>query len=313
MSKNVDFDEAACDINQQVTVIRDPQLVSTIQKWLSKLTAESRGTNELSYLKLLQYMVSDKKIGRPFVRPPPAGPLLPLSRYLNLPPCDDFQSPRSKDRAIDSWRTISCSKSALKMHDDYDDDTDDTDMGTAKGNSCSGAMLLSTTDNDDESTDRTYTADTCSNDTASYTDDQLTTVPDTRLHLSGGAENGGSCWGEKTIRQAKVSKGPECGKLEDKRPVRPFPFRPCDPCIDDLGKHLKNPLPGPFDPVYKDMLGDGAFPKFTDAEQKSVGPELLRVLEDVNDLTTLQDFYFQVSCGVVRASPRFWCLRISLV
>lgn len=313
MSRNVDFDEAACDISEQVTVIRDPQLVSTIQKWLSKLTAESRGTNELSYLKLLQYMVSDKKIGRPFVRAPPAGPLLPLSRYLSPPPCDDFQSPRSKSWAIDSWRTISCSKSALRTHDDYDDDTDDTDMGTAKGDSCSGDTLLSTTDNDDESTDRTYTADTCSNGTASSTGDQLTTVPDTRLHLSGGAENGGSCWGEKTMRQANVSKGRDCGKLEDKRPARTFPFRPCDPCIDDLGDHLKKPQPRPIDAAYKEMLGDGALPKFTDAEQKSVSPELLRVLEDVSDLTTLQDFYFQVSSGVVRANPRCWCLRISLV
>lgn len=294
MSRNVDFVEAASDINEQVTVIRDPQLVSTIQKWLSKLTAENRGSNELSYLKLLQYMVSGKKIGRPFVRPPPAGPLLPLSRYLNPPPsCDDFQSPR----AIDSWRTISCSKSALKIHDNYDNDTDDTELGTAKGDSCSGATLLSTTDNENESTNRTYTTDTCSSGTVSSTDDQLTIVPDTRLHLSGGAENNGSCWGERTIKQANVSKGRESCKLENKRPIKTFPFRPCDPCIDDLGNHLKKPLPGPIDEAYKDIAGNCVLPKFTEAEQKSVGPELLRVLEDVSDLTTLQDFYFQVGGG----------------
>lgn len=85
MSNDIDFDEAAADINEQVVVVRDPHVVATIEKWLTKLTAENRGINELHYLKLLQYMMVNKRIGRPFVRAPPEGPLLPLSSYLNPP------------------------------------------------------------------------------------------------------------------------------------------------------------------------------------------------------------------------------------
>lgn len=83
MFNEADFDEAAADIGERVTVVRDPEVVATVEKWLIKLTAEDRGVNELHYLKLLQYMLADKRIGRPFVRAPPDGPLLPISKYLN--------------------------------------------------------------------------------------------------------------------------------------------------------------------------------------------------------------------------------------
>lgn len=104
-------------------------------------------------------------------------------------------------------------------------------------------------------------------------------------HLAGGG--GGecsSCWGTKSGGS---------GRKSTAGAKNPF-AKLCNPCLDGLGRHVRKPQPGPLGEAYRDLLGDCALPVFTDSERKSVSPELLRILESVNDATTLQDFYFQV-------------------
>lgn len=104
-------------------------------------------------------------------------------------------------------------------------------------------------------------------------------------HLAGGG--GGecsSCWGTKSGGSERKS------TTSAKNPFAKL----CNPCLDDLGRHVRKPQLGPLSEAYHELLRDCALPVFTDSERKSANPELLRILESVNDATTLQDFYFQV-------------------
>jgi len=95
--------------------------------------------------------------------------------------------------------------------------------------------------------------------------------------------------------------GGECSGAASKK--NPF-AKLCDPCLDNFGRHLLKKQPGPLDAAYRDLLGDCALPVLTEAEQKTVCPEMLQILENVDDTTTLQDFYFQV--GGYMSYTRLW-------
>jgi len=113
--------------------------------------------------------------------------------------------------------------------------------------------------------------------------------------LPGSEEIGPKNWvQEKRDGHLAGGGGGECHGGEKSTPKKnPF-AKLCDPCLDNFGKHLLKKHPGPMDAAYRDLLGDCARPVLTEAEQKTVCPELLQILENVNDNTTLQDFYFQV-------------------
>ncbi|XP_050519848.1 uncharacterized protein LOC126893564 [Daktulosphaira vitifoliae] len=83
MSNDLDFSITVNEITEKAAAIRDPQLVVIIEKWVAKLVSDPRGLNELNHLKLLKHMISNNRIGPPFIRMPPVGKLLPLSRYVN--------------------------------------------------------------------------------------------------------------------------------------------------------------------------------------------------------------------------------------
>jgi len=341
MINEQDFDVAASDICDRVVMIPDPRLVVTIEKWLSKLTSsENRGANELNYLKLLQYMVANKRIGRPFVREPPLGPLLPLSRYINPPPCSRLLV-RRKSRAETGWRTVTCTRAAQTVEQDYDDSDDSADyyggegvenrnynghrdgalnangggggasqskngggggVSQSKNGSSGGASLsknggsgASQSKNGDGSASlsknggRDKDADVDNDHRVDMSREQNTDDANGRKettfdgHLAGGECD--SNWGPT-----------ECGGGGERNTVKNIDqmAKFCNPCLDDLGRY-KEHLHGPMDATYRNLLGDCAFPVFTEAERSSVSPELLDVLNNVNDSTTLHDFYFQVS------------------
>lgn len=146
-------------------------------------------------------------------------------------------------------------------------------------------------DRDEDSSAVAVSASTTDFDSTAGNDPAATTVLAKRNgHLVAGGGGGGecpSCWG--------ANKGPGNGRKSGTTGVKPNPFaKLCNPCLDGLGRHLRKAEPRPLDEVYRELLGDCALPVFTENERKSVGPELLRALESVNDATTLQDFYFQV-------------------
>lgn len=294
MSNDNDFEAAAADISERVCSVRDPQLVVTIEKWLTKLTAEDRGTNELYYLKLLQYMMANKLVGRPFVTAPPAGPLLPLSRYLNPPP---LCRGRNRAGSVNSWRTSYSSRSAQTTDDeddgDYDEaesvDADDRNGGEGGGNGVRDDASAA-----DSAANALSTADVASAaDGVGASDSAAASVPESRDgHLAGGGE----------------CSSPRCGRGR-KRATAAGPENPfakfCNPCLDGLGRRLRKARPAPLNEAYREVLGDCALPVLTESERKSVGPGLLRVLESVDGDTALQDFYFQVP------AYRKPCLRCS--
>lgn len=278
MSNDTDFEEAAADISERVMVVRDAQLVVTIEKWLNKLTADDRGTNELHYLKLLQYMVANKRIGKPFVRPPPTGPLVPLSRYLNPPPYG------ARDCSAESWRTSYSSRSVQTVTDDEDDNNGgEYEDETADGNGHQTAADSDTAVLSATAADGHNARDPAAEAAVTKRDGHL---------AGGGSDSGGrdeclSCW------KSKCGGGGVKPKKADAGPKNSFP-KPCDPCLDDLGRHVRKAQPGPLDADYQKLLGDCKVPVLTEKERKSVSPEMIRVLESVNDATTLQDFYYQV-------------------
>jgi len=279
MYNDMDFDVAANDISEQVVVIRDPELAMTIEKWVLKLTAENRGVNELKYLQLLQYMMARGRINGPFVRDPPPGPLVPLSRYVNPPPCSG-RGRGSGSGGVECWQTSNCSRAAQTRCDDVDGDYEDEDFEEQADND---ANNYETTLNSDRSVrdDRDVVRDLRSNGGELQLprlenfgqDDGVQAKRDG--HLAGGG--GGECRGG----EKSASKKNPFAKL-------------CDPCLDNFGRHLLKKHPGPMDAAYRDLLGDCALPVLTDAEQKTICPELLQILENVDETTTLQDFYFQV-------------------
>lgn len=290
MSNDNDFEAAAADISERVCSVRDPQLVVTVEKWLTKLTAEDRGTNELYYLKLLQYMMANKLVGRPFVTAPPAGPLLPLSRYLNPPPLSRC---RNRAGSVNSWRTSYSSRSAqtTDAEDDGDYDEESVDADERDGGGGGGRDDANATDSATNalSTDVAFAAD------GTGTSDPAATVavPESRDgHLAGGGE----------CSSPRLGPG---GKRATAGPKNPF-AKLCNPCLDGFGRHLRKAPPAPLKEVYREVLGDCALPVLTESERKSVSPELLRVLESVDGDTALQDFYFQVY------PFRKSCLRCSL-
>lgn len=301
MPDDTDFDVTASDISDRVIVIRDPQLVLTIEKWLVRLTAdENRSRNELDYLKLLQYMVVNKRIGPPFHQNPPTGPLLPLSRFLLY----------SQQLACDGppvWcrnRTKCCrlvSKSGdrteLRPEHEQADDENDFEEQNVKGGAASDIAKYNCKSGNQKDFEKINapvlsiddeTKTHCKNEIAVSDEKSMCPANDhgdailmykrDGLHLAGGG--GGEC-------------GPCSGGAHTSKP-KINPNKLCDPCLDLMGRHLKKPQPKPIDMAYRDLLGDCAFPVFTETEQKTVNPRLLLVLKSVNDQTTLQDFYFQV-------------------
>lgn len=280
----MEFEEAACRISDRMYVISDPQLVVTVEKWLTKLTSENRGPNELNYLKLLQYMIENKWLSRPFVRPPPAGPLLPLSRYINPRPCN---RPRRKEPVTDNWKTSKSTRAAQAMdsepsngnRSDSDSDSDGFDYADEDD---SMATVTSTSDdnNVNADNDNNVNADDGKNVNAvdghgEDADEAAHTERDGHLAGGGGVKGCGS-WGMKGGDGAEKA------------------VKLCDVCLDGLGRHLKKPAPGPLDGDYEELLGDCVIPKLTETEKQSVNPKLLKVLENVNDATSLQDYYGQV-------------------
>ncbi|XP_003246973.1 uncharacterized protein LOC100571912 [Acyrthosiphon pisum] len=267
MYNDMDFEVAANDISEQVVVIRDPELAMTIEKWVLKLTAENRGANELKYLQLLQYMMARGRINGPFVRDPPPGPLVPLSRYINPPPCSGHGRGSG---GVECWQTSNCSRAVQTTCDDVDGDYEDEDFEEQVDNEANNDE---TTANDDVVED---------------------------LHSNGGElqsprlEDIGQDDGVQAKRDGHLAGGGggECRGAPSKK--NPF-TKLCDPCLDNFGRHLLKKQPGPLEAAYRDLLGDCALPVLTEAEQKTVCPELLQILENVDDTTTLQDFYFQVA------------------
>lgn len=269
MSLDNDFEVAANYIGEHVTAIRDPQTVVAIEKWLMKLTSgETRSRNELNYLKLLQHMVADNRIGRPFTTAPPAGSLLPLSRYINpLPCCGRLKGEHA--RKYETWTSCDSSRFTQVDRDELDDDEncgeEEEPPVAANAGEEAGPRAA----------ERDEVADGGSADKAK--------TVEADGHLSGGSES--------VRRDATVAKGRRGGITG----IGGL----CDPCLDCLteGRRGKNSRPSKLngtDPGYKNLLGDCALPTLTEAERKTVAPALLRVLENVTESTSLQDFYFQV-------------------
>lgn len=296
MINQQDFDAAASDICDRVVTIRDTQLVLTIEKWLAKLTSsETRGANELNYLKLLQYMVANQRIGRPFIREPPLGPLLPLSRYINPPPCSRLLGRRKNAADGTGWRTTSCSRAAQTV--DYDDSDDSADIYDDEGVETRNSRQLSNRVgvwNANTNASPLPPSTSNSRNANDDDDDHDDSGQRRKKALAGVRETDGSNTTRKLVtkRDGHLAGG-ECDSVKNAAKKEFVKF--CDPCLDDLGKYKKNAHVGPVDAAYADLLGACALPELTENEQSSVCPELLEILKNVNDKTTLQDFYFQVN------------------
>lgn len=275
MADDIDFDMFASDIMEQTTAIRDVQLVLTVEKWVLKLTAGYRGPNELNYLRLLQLMVNNRRIGPPFVRAPPQGFLLPLSRYINPQQCDRTPPRVRPDRCNNTkddgpWRVTLASKyvqTAGFEEQYYEDEAERLQQDIDPKNDGDDKTVTSrqTTQTDDKTDDKTDVTDV----KAKEADDKTKGSEDERDgHLAGG---GGEHWYN--------VQGNQLVKL-------------CNPCLEKMGRHLKKPITGP-------MGRDCAHSVLSEYELKSVDPELLHVVQNINDYTTLNDFYFQV-CTYLR-------------
>lgn len=293
-----DFEAAANDISERVVVIRDQQLVLRIGKWLTRLTAgENRDQNDFEYLKLLQYMVVNRRIGPPFHQNPPAGPLLPLSRYLlysQQPACDGPPPVwcRNREKCCriinksggGSTESGSAYEGADGENDTAvcnvtknDDDTNGRQTSDIENGALCGTVLSANEENKVHGRNEEKSNSKCS--AKDYEDASLPKRKRDELHLAGGG--GGEC-------------GPCSAGARRAPQTKPVSGKVCDPCLDSMGRHLKKPRPKPIDVAYRDLLGDCAFPVLTEIEQKSTNPGLLLVLNAVSDQTTLQDFYFQV-------------------
>lgn len=211
MADDIDFDMAASDIMEQLSAISDVQLVLTVEQWLLKLIADNRGPNELNYLRLLQIMVNNRRIGPPFVRAPPQGHLLPLNRYINPQQCDQTP-PRVRpvrcDYNIDDgpWRVTLATRyvQTAEFEEQYYEDESE--------------RLQQDTDPENNGDDRTVT----SRQTTPTDDKTKGSESERDGHLAGGG-------GE---HQYNVQANP----LVDL----------CDSCLDKMGRHLKKPITGPM-------------------------------------------------------------------
>lgn len=276
-----EFDAIARDVDERLTEVGDPRVASIVAKWVAKLTADGRGPGELDYLRLLRYMMANRRIGRPFRRHPPAGRLPALNEYLrpragaSAARCDRRTAgvgcrggPRTDDDRYGGG--------GRGRHDRYDDDDDDkwSERGRDDGTADGDRGTTTTTTDDVESYATDYGDD----------DDDAASNPERDGHLTGGGGRGNACWDA-----ASVSPGKPTSAAATKNVVL------FDPCLDGWALHMKKRRPGPVDPAYADLLGGCALPEFTGAERAAVGPELLRVIQGVHDETTLQEFYFQVS------------------
>jgi hypothetical protein len=302
MNSYTDFDEVVTEISEHAIAMDDSQMAITIDKWLTKLTADDRGPNELNYLRLLQHMMVQRRVSQPFVKLPPEGPLLPLTRYLNQPErshfsCDD--DCRSKNDTDDV--------AVVAENGDEVDGADDGDENGADDGDENG------TDDDDDDDDKVWSydsADTCTRredvvtdasaivvdregvDTDKYEDRGGTSGDDNDKAAASGAID--SAWTKRDGHLAAAGEHREYAKSGNRDAVRYEKM--CDPCVDGTGPRGHEMLHGkPLSAAYKSLLGDCALPVFTETEKKKVGPELLQVLENVDDDTTLQDFYYQVS------------------
>lgn len=134
--EDFEFDAVALDVCERLSEEDDPEVVLTVNEWLTKLTEPNgRGPNELNYLKLLRCMTANRRIGRPFRRPPPTGRLWPVHVYLLRPTrsfvggggsvtSDVLPAPLRHARSFRCWRTASCSRGSQTHDDDGDDDGD---------------------------------------------------------------------------------------------------------------------------------------------------------------------------------------------
>lgn len=293
MSDDIEFDEAAKDIIDHTTMICDPQLVINIDRWMSKLMSDDRGPNELNYIKLLQYMMINRRIGLPFVRPPPRGRLLPLSKYLNPPMCKGTRS-----QEVGSWRTTTKHSKAAQTSDYVEEEAiESEDFG---GEDELNEKHPNSPLNDDDDYELADDDAPLATDENNYA--QAETAVAKTGEDAGGADNrdghlaGG---GERKTSHRKATGASKLCSLNK----NPF-VKLCNPCLDGLGLHLRK-KPEPMDADYKELLGDCAVPTLTEAEAKTVSPELCRVLNNVNDATTLQEFYFQV-CVYVTSLSSGW-------
>lgn len=264
MYDNAEFEAAVSDISDRVAVVHDPRHAAAVEQWLTKLTTGDRGANELHYIQLLQYMVANKRIGRPFKKPPPAGLLAPLGKHLHPRPPNPPPPPPAPPQRPQPSASSSSSSSCGFVTEDVTYSTDEVATTT-----------------DDEISDVSATI------SASSTTQSSSADVNRDGHLAGGGECA-SCWGPSSDGGA-----PKRPAATERNPVAKL----CDPCLDDMGRHLRKQRPCPLDEAYRELLGECALPVLTEAEKKSVGPELLQVLQAVNESTTLQDFYFQVKHG----------------
>lgn len=291
MADDIDFDMAASDIMEQTAAINDVQLVLNIEKWVSKLITGHRGPNEFNYLRLLQLMVNNRMIGQPFIRVPPQGYLLPLSRYINAKPCDNMPTRFRPDRCNvdDRWQmTVANRTVQTEFYEEKkaDEEREGEELQQKDG------------DGADNVNNNNVGVDT-------ETADVKAEVPDVKPE---DAENGDAARGEETkqiVRDGHLASGGgeykgcfggvhKSGGHQSNVQARRL-FEVCDPCLDHMGQHLKKPIPRPMGHDYRGLLGDDcACPVFSESERNTVDPELLRVLQNVNESTTLQDFYFQV-------------------
>jgi len=241
------FDETANDVRDRLAAIPNGRLAVTIEKWLSRLTASSkaRGANEMEYLKLLQYMIANKRIGRPFVKEPPSGRLVPLSRYIDPLPGSQRRQKNVGDLENDG---------GVPNADDY-----------------GGVTGTAVTSNGDD-------------DRSVVSNERAATERDGHLAGGGGADSvAAACDGDRTNRAAI-----DIDRL----------LMFCNPCLDNLGRfeNTSSSPPPPSSSINSDYGGQLSenCPRLTEAERKSACPELLRMLKQVDDNTTLQEFYLQV-------------------
>lgn len=116
-----DYELVINDITVHVKTWNDPELVITIEEWMTKLTSEDRGYNEICYLKMLRRMLVHRRVCWPFVDPPSAGPLLPLLQFMNSPgeSCNDMDV--SQKCYIKSLRRTTCTRASQTV-DEYEKD-----------------------------------------------------------------------------------------------------------------------------------------------------------------------------------------------
>jgi hypothetical protein len=115
-----DFDLAVSDIMEHVTALNDPELMITIDEWVTKLTSKERGYIEICYLRMLRRMVVHRQICWPFVDLPPMGPLLPLSPFLNTPGSMCNEMTRSDRCLIKNLQRETCTRASQTV-DEYEE------------------------------------------------------------------------------------------------------------------------------------------------------------------------------------------------